>query len=481
MPDKPTPTLKTSPISKPTPQKKQSISLTSIHQNIAKTWNRTSQFFDQKDFLTIPRLLWLLPLLYTLLAFLLPADVGSDKMRYITYAENLIQGFYSPPGKIYLWNGPGYPLLLTPIAWLNLPWDVAKLYNIFFLFGAITYLFKALRLWLNRTWAMSVAALCGLYPAILWYLPYHLTEILTLFIVCGAFYHLLHAQIKAQKRKWLSMGLHTLLAILFFGFLALTKIFFGWVLLINLILALLIFLWLKQKRWLHYFLIMVGALLVTTPYLSYTYQLTGKLFYWGNSGGVTIYWMSTPYPGDLGSFFGNIVDLHTPQNRPGIPNEGRFGRFQQSKTFSHHQEFAKTLSGLDNLAVDEALRKKAIENIKNHPQAFLHNWIANIGRLFFSYPFGHSLQKLSTYVILLPNAFLLTLTLLALYPLWKKWPHVPPALQELSLFALTTVGGASLLAAYARQFFPILPILVLLNAFVWSQLVQFQWRTPKEE
>lgn len=54
------------------------------------------------------------------------------------------------------------------------------------------------------------------------------------------------------------------------------------------------------------------ALLICSPYLVYTYALTGKIFYWGNSGGLSLYWMSSPHPQEFG-------DWHNPQTLSEIP------------------------------------------------------------------------------------------------------------------------------------------------------------------
>ena len=47
------------------------------------------------------------------------------------------------------------------------------------------------------------------------------------------------------------------------------------------------------------------ALLLCTPWLLYTYSLTSRPFYWGNSGGLSLYWMSAPE--NLGDYHPNQV------------------------------------------------------------------------------------------------------------------------------------------------------------------------------
>ena len=43
-----------------------------------------------------------------------PTKFNSDEVRYLNYAQNILNGYYSDTfPNIKLWNGPGYPLLLA--------------------------------------------------------------------------------------------------------------------------------------------------------------------------------------------------------------------------------------------------------------------------------------------------------------------------------------------------------------------------------
>jgi len=93
------------------------------------------------------------------------------------------------------------------------------------------------------------------------------------------------------------------LAGFYLGYLALTKIFFGYVLLVGGIFSLLVLVMEEEtpfkKNGFGLFPVPDPCL----PYLFYTYQLTHKIFYWGDSGGLSLYAMSSPYPGELGDWF----------------------------------------------------------------------------------------------------------------------------------------------------------------------------------
>src|SRR2546426_604258 len=85
-----------------------------------------------------------LPLLaFYLVIVLVFAQDGfqGDEGRYVKFASNLTQGYYAD-AVYFLWNGPGYPLLLTPFMALGCSWLLVKLLNAFFLFGGLLYFYR---------------------------------------------------------------------------------------------------------------------------------------------------------------------------------------------------------------------------------------------------------------------------------------------------------------------------------------------------
>src|SRR5213078_1120660 len=68
----------------------------------------------------------------------LPYPRSGDEWRYIYYANNLLHGYFSPPERVFLFNGPIYPMFLAPflkIGWL----DGARYANAFFHAGTLAY------------------------------------------------------------------------------------------------------------------------------------------------------------------------------------------------------------------------------------------------------------------------------------------------------------------------------------------------------
>jgi hypothetical protein len=250
---------------------------------------------------------------------------------------------------------------------------------------------------------------------------------------------------------------HLVVASLYLAFLALTKIFFGYVILAGLVLSLLLFVWRRQDPQKKTALFYGLALIWCIPYLLVTYSWTGKVFYWATSGGMSLYWMASPYAGELGSWFSDDDVQALPELAP-------------------HREFFAGLADLSEVERDGAIKKQALENIIHHPLGYLRNWIANVGRLLFSYPYSYTPQKLSTYFYLLPNMFLVVFLLLSVYPAFLRRRAIPYEIYALLLFTSIALGGTSLLCAYDRQFRPLVPILLLWLAFVSVRILRIELR-----
>ncbi len=396
-----------------------------------------------------------LPLFLFYLAFILIAsDAGfqKDEDRYALYAANLAQGYYSPPGEVDLWAGPGYPLVLLPFVLLELPWLAAKLLNALFLFGAVLYFYSTLRLYVRPRPALASALLLGFYLPFFKDLHLLMTETLAVFLVCGFACHFSRL---AQGHD----GFHLGLASFYLGYLALTKIIFGYVLVAGLGLFLVLGLWRWRERWLLKAAAVYGlALVVCLPYLLYTYSLTHQVFYWGNSGGMSLYWMSTPYDGELGDWF----SFKQVRENPALAR--------------NHQHFFSRIEELPGVSRDDAFKRQAVANITRRPMKFAENWAANVGRLVFDYPYSFKEQKLSTYYYIVPNMFLVVLGLLSLYPAAVHYRRIPLEIYGLLAFNLVTFVGASLLSAYNRQFVPLAPIFFLWITYVLVHLVEVRVR-----
>jgi hypothetical protein len=168
--------------------------------------------------------------------------------------------------------------------------------------------------------------------------------------------------------------------------------------------------------------------------------------------------MSSPYKGDLG-------DWHPRSRVLKVPELSR-----------NHLDFHKKLAPLDQIQQDDEYGKKAITQIKDNPKKYVFNWVANLGRLFFSYPFSYTPQKMTTYFYLLPNMLIVVISVLCIYPSYVGRRIIPFEIWCLIAFFLISLGGTSLLSAYGRQFTPLVPFLVLWIAFTIFRVIRIEIR-----
>ena len=227
--------------------------------------------------------IWLtlfLALLHNLTDFLPSA---SDEFRYQRFASNLSQGFYTDHERPDLTNGPGYPLVLAVVPALGLPWVAGSFFNVLFVIGAVLYVHATLRLYVSRKWSLVGALFLAVYPPLLICLPRTITEPLAVMLVCGTAYHLCRAIGPSEE---VHRRFHLVLCAAFLAYLALTKIFFGYVLGIAMVGTALLLLPRSTRAGARRLLIVSAiALALCVPWLAYTHRLTGQLFYWGSSGG----------------------------------------------------------------------------------------------------------------------------------------------------------------------------------------------------
>jgi hypothetical protein len=397
----------------------------------------------------------LLPLLalYTAVVLLgARPEFGGDEGGYVENAKRMLFGPPVTPEDLRLWWGPGYPMTLAPFAALGLPWILAKLLNAAFLFGAILFFRATVARHIGAGAATVTALILGVYPPFLRELPFLTSESLTVFAICGFMYHFSEANAGGSGSRW-----HAVPAAAFLAYLALTKVFFGYVITASLLLALALFAVTRKRALSRASSICTLALVLCLPYLAYTYSLTGKLFYWGTSGGMSLYFMSTPYPNEFGSWF-SAKDV------------------RERSELAPHRDFFASIEGLTDVERDEAFKHKAIENIRRYPVKYLTNIAANIGRLLFSYPFSFGPHSMSTFFYLVPNMFLVVLAVLSVTPALLRPREIPFEIWALLVFALIAFGGSTLLSAYDRQFRPLAPALFLWLAYIAARVIRIELR-----
>ncbi len=372
----------------------------------------------------------------------LNVDLILDEGRYWKYAENITQGFYADRNDHYgyLWNGPGYPIFLSFFQFLKLPFNAAKAFNILFLYIGLVYFHKTLLNFLSKKKATIITVFFGLqYPLIHECLFRLQVESLTIMLVSLIAY----SSLKYYKTRKTPILIFTACLI---GYLILTKIFFSVIFICLLGILCLIILFPKLKKDYTPFLrITFFGLLFTIPYLMYTFYLSGKPFYYSNAGGLSLYWMSTPYEEELGDwhYYRALPDSHFIKQ--------------------NHQDFFNSINDLSPVERDQALKKQAYENILNNKMKYAKNLVLNLSRLFIIWPTSTLDTSLLIHLAyFFPHLIIFVCLVIAFILTILNISRVPPIIIYMGILSILYIGLTLLFSAFTRFLYPIFPVL-----FIW--------------
>lgn len=370
-----------------------------------------------------------------------------DEPSYLGFAHNLLHGFYSPPPpNIDLWHGPGYPLLIAPLVALNVPLICLRLLNALLLYFSVIFFYRIVQDRFGYKPALILAVIFGCYWLAFKGLPVIMTETFVFFLLMlitnvASWYFNSNKIIPAQL---------FLLSFLI-AYLALTKIIFGYVLMIGLFIVLLGWIISRKKNYKKASLVFATALVFTLPYLIYTYSLTGRFFYWGNPGGSALYWMSNPVKGEYGDWFN--VRLEPNQSIDGIVPGAK------QRLEANHLEEMTLINKYVGVERDDLLKQKALNNITNHPFKYFQNWVANIGRLLFNYPYSYRKYGMGMYLNMIPNLFLVGAVFFYLPYTLSRWRQMPAFIKFLLLLVIIYFFLSTLVSAAIRMFYILFPVL----------------------
>lgn len=386
--------------------------------------------------------------LYLLIVIFQNSDsLVGDESRYIQFAQNLLNGFYSPPPPdINLWNGPGYPFFLVPFVKLGIPPLFIRMSNAFMLYGALLLFNKSLSSFVNNRHSFHFTLIFACYYMPFKSLPFILTETLTLLLIsCITLLVIRYFSAdEISRRRKLSIVL-----IIVLSFLVMTKVVFGMVILVASGMFLLIYFVSKNKHYIKACLILLTSFALCLPYLAYTYSLTGKLFYWSNAAGMSAYWMSTPAKREYGNWHND--SLTSP---PLDPESLAILR-------SNHKKAYQEIYSYKGVQRDEAFKEYAIRNVKENPAKYFQNWLANWSRLFFNYPVSYVPFHSGTMLNLMANLPILFLIIFSSILTLKNRSKLPFAFTFLlCLFGIYLVAS-SFLSAYDRMFYILSPVFML--------------------
>jgi len=426
-------------------------------------FQKKSTFLLNPYFIFLPFLL-----LFFFIVFRLHADaIEGEENRYYEFAQNLLNGFYSPPPPhINLWSGPGYSIFLIPFVGLKLPLITITLANAVLLYLAIIFLFKSLRKVVSFRHSLVFSCILGFYYNLYKELPYIITEIFTVFLLSLLIYCIACTFLDRSRKHLVATGF-------LLGWLALTKVIFGYVILIMLAGTLLLWLLHRQnKNFRMGFMVVLMALITNLPYLAYTHHLTGRFPYWANSGGMSLYWMSSPYEGEFGDWHDEtLVDVN-------------FAPYQDSAYAvdlikKHHQQDYNEVYSYTGIEQDDAFKRIAIRNIKAHPAKYIQNIVSNAGRLVFNYPYAYRYETYHSLLRVVVNGILLTMILFFMIPTILNWRRLLYPIQFLMALVTFYMGATVLVSAYPRQYYVMLPIFLFWMAYMAQQSIKLNFNFSK--
>ncbi len=390
-------------------------------------------------------------LLYVCIVILFPKEITiGDQTRYLRFANNLLNGFYSPPyPRIDIWNGPGYPLFLAPFIFFKCSYVFLRLLNAILLYFSLIITCKTFSFYSSSKSALFFTILLGLFFPIYEVLRQVLTESLTWFLIsliCFLF-------VKNFNQKIISWKLIILTA-LTISYLAMTKVIFGYVIIFMLFVSLLLYLIPKFRfSATKSIFIFLFSFFLCLPWLIYTYNLTNKTFYWANSGNMSLYTMSTPYAGETGQWYEEKDLLKNP----------------------NHKVFIDSILNLTPLQRDAAYKKEAIKNISTHPKKYTMNLISNMGRLLF-FPSDYAPDTIFSYYPFVPNMFIVVFIFCSLTIGVVNYKRIPKELIFLFIFFAIYLIGSTALSAYRRMFHVTMPFWFLFIGYIFTNVISIKIR-----
>lgn len=389
--------------------------------------------------------IWLLPLLGLYLVVCAvwqpgPAPVH-DEAPLLGYAHELLEGGYVQDDAYvrpmrFLWHPPGLPFMLSPLVALELPLAAIRFTAPLFLFGAVLAFHRLLRTRLAPRPALAWSYAFGLYGPALAMLPELHKDLPAVLLVVLAMLGLTRGLAEGSVAWLLGAGVSL-------GALALTRAEYGWVLLGMTAIAAVRWTLPGEGTAAARRLVACGlvALAVSSPWLAYTHSVTGKLFYWGNSAGLSLFWMSPTARGETGEWHPRRHVMTDPALRG------------QRRLFRH-------LTTLPPLEADAELRRRALANVRADPWGYGRNLAANVSRLFFLVPMRYGYPPWMVAGASVFNGLLLAAVAGATVRLRRRPRSLPP---EASAFALLAALGVLVhlpAPASPRMLLPVVPLLL---------------------
>jgi len=382
----------------------------------------------------LPQRLFLVMLVFVLHVVLLKtvnAGFAGDELRYIDQAERLMRG-ESPYPREVIKNPPLYPAFLAVLLKIGASAADLKLASVIATVVSVSVLLSLLARVCTAPWAIALSALYALYPPMLMLGSQVMTEPFAALLL------LLTCRLLLDIRDFHRPGLARLLVLsLVLASLAMFKPIFGYALAAACCIVTLLYF---ARAWgLRRFYRWIGtaallAIVLCTPYLAYVHSVTGSRFSWGTTGGEHLYWMTVSGEDVWGSWVAaDKVD--------DIDFLVRSGHAAEVAT-------AEAMSGGEAQIYYTEL---GAQRLRENPQHFVRNVIANGARVLFNYPFSFRPQSLYTYAYLLPNMTLYVPLGISFALLWVTWRWQHPGMVCVVVFCVIYLAGNTLAGSTGRQ------------------------------
>ncbi len=376
-------------------------------------------------------------------------DFG-DEGRYVGDVKNILSG-----KPLTLEQAPGYPLFLVIPRAIGLNWYWLKWFNPFLLFSVILFVTKSLSLLdFEKRHILAYGYGLGLYIPFWNEISYLYTEPLALAMISCSMYCCICFSQTHRKNYFISAALSL-------AFLALIKALIGYVVVVLCICGFVASIFFKGKNAddiRKFGMIFAISFILCVPYLIYTYSLTGKIFYWANTGGENVYWLTNPVKGEYGFW-----------------NSDK--RVFEDDNLASHRAFISDLPIEDRVRRNEMFASAAVENIKKHPAKCFYNWLCNIGRMFFNYPYDYKYQNAATLFYTIPNSLVFWLNISLFVMLYKcrrnNWPAI---IVVLMFFVWVYWLGQSCSTAGPRKMYLVIPVFTVCYAYILREFCTSKWR-----
>ena len=336
-----------------------------------------------------------------------------DEERYLMFVDNIIHGFYSPPPpNVNLTNGPGWPLMIA-LSWLfGLPLISITIFNAFCYYVSTVFLYKALKETVSFNLTLIFSFAWAYYYVAFQNMPFTHTETFT-YLLISVFVYAMARIFKPGSQEGIRK--YIFLAGFMMGFVVLTKVAFGFVMIFTLVGSAL--LWLFNRRLVTIkkglFVSLIAFATVFSPYMVYIYNLTGRVLYWVLLQESTLYWASSPYKEEYGDWKLELkqgVEMGN-YNIPGVTDS----------LVAHHQADYDAIYKYSGVEQDDMWKKKAMERTSKHPMKYLQNCVYNVGRLVFHLSLLWLCAAAKVLLVFPANGIILTLMLFCLIPTFINW------------------------------------------------------------